>query len=131
VAEVFRLQVVGAKDVRSPIKTIVHTHIIHIKVHLPSLSPRRCTNALEVENVYVMTATKANVNISTVFEVYRSAMSALVGGAHFFFFARCCTRSLASFALPLAAPLTRKASATTTFSFTSSWTVRVHAENHC
>lgn len=32
VAEVFRLQVVGAKDVRSPIKTIVHTHIIHIKV---------------------------------------------------------------------------------------------------
>lgn len=35
VAEVFRLQVVGAKDVRSPIKTIVHTHIIHIKVHYP------------------------------------------------------------------------------------------------
>jgi AP-2 complex subunit mu-1 len=53
VAEAFRIHVVAAKDVRSPIKTIAHTHIIHIKV----------------ENVYIMTATKENVNISAVFEV--------------------------------------------------------------
>jgi AP-2 complex subunit mu-1 len=53
VSEAFRLHVISAKDIRSPIKTIINTHILHIRV----------------ENVFIMTATKANVNLSTIFEV--------------------------------------------------------------
>jgi AP-2 complex subunit mu-1 len=53
VSEAFRLHVISAKDIRSPIKTIINTHILHFRV----------------ENVFIMTATKANVNLSTIFEV--------------------------------------------------------------
>jgi len=53
IANAFRYQVIGSKDVRSPVKSIGPTNFMHIKS----------------ENVYLVAVSKNNVNVSLVFEV--------------------------------------------------------------
>eukprot|EP01099_Mayorella_cantabrigiensis_P001239 TRINITY_DN1526_c0_g1_i1.p1 TRINITY_DN1526_c0_g1~~TRINITY_DN1526_c0_g1_i1.p1 ORF type:complete len:464 (-),score=94.17 TRINITY_DN1526_c0_g1_i1:78-1469(-) len=58
-ADFFRLQVIHAKDIRSPLKWSENTCLLHIRV----------------ENVFVMAATRQNVNAALVFEVLYSLVS--------------------------------------------------------
>mmetsp|Transcript_27336 Transcript_27336/g.68630 ORF Transcript_27336/g.68630 Transcript_27336/m.68630 type:complete len:438 (+) Transcript_27336:261-1574(+) len=53
VAETFRIEVIGAKDIRSPIKTLANTTYCHIRAG----------------NVWVVAVTTQNANTATIFEI--------------------------------------------------------------